>query len=188
MHNIPPSIEGVWVTEVAASSPLIEENVQPGDVIVEVNGEPTKSVSEFEEAIAAVKNRSKGELRLQQRREGAGATTADGTGGHDEGGKCNRRVLEPRLRVVQEAEGSAEAAVAAAKDRRRRKGRMDARRLPQPLAAGGRGRRRCYSDATVLPSIIATIPVTGFKCVYITVTHSRYQNGTSVTGIKVRYS
>jgi len=99
-----------------------------------------------EAAIAAAKDRNKGELWLQQRREdalcrreGAGATTADGTGGHDEGGKCNQRVLEPRLRVVQEAEGSAEAAVAAAKDRRRRKRRMDARRLPQPLAAGGRG-------------------------------------------------
>ena len=46
-----------------------------------------------EAAIAAAKDRSKGELWLQQcwedalrRREGAGATTADGTGGHDEGG------------------------------------------------------------------------------------------------------
>ena len=144
-----------------------------------------------EAAIAAAKDRSKRELWLQQRREdalgrreGAGATTADGTGGHDEGGKCNRRVLEPRLRVVQEAEGRAVAAVAAAQDRRRRKRRLDARRLPQPLAAGGRGRRRCYS----VPSIIATVPVTGFKCVYVMVTHSCYQNGTSVIGIKVRYS
>jgi len=42
-----------------------------------------------------------------------------------EGGKCKRRVVEPRLRVVEEAEGRAEAAVAAAKDRR-----LDARRLP----------------------------------------------------------
>ena len=46
-----------------------------------------------EAAIAAAKDRSKRELWLQQRREdalgrreGAGATTADGTGGHDEGG------------------------------------------------------------------------------------------------------
>ena len=105
-----------------------------------------------------------------------------------EGGKCSRRVVEPRWRVVEEVEGRAEAAVAAAKDRRRRKRRLDARRLPQPLAAGGRGRRRCYSDATVLPSIIATVPVTGFNCAYVTVTRSRYQNGTSVTGIKVCYS
>ena len=148
----------------------------------------------MEAAIAVAKDRSKGELRLWQRwedarrLEGAGATTADGTGGHDEGGKCNRRVLEPRLRVVQEAEGRVEAAVAAANDRRHQKRRMDARRLPQPLAAGDRGRRRCYSDATVLPSIIATVPATGFKCVYVTATHSRYQNGTSVMGIKVRYS
>ena len=42
--------------------------------------------------------------------------------------------------------------------------------------------------ATVLPSIIATVPVTSFKCVYVTVTHSCYQNVTSVTGIKGRYS
>ena len=90
-----------------------------------------------EAAIAAAKDQSKEELWLLQRRkdalcrrEGAGATTADGTGGHDEGGKCSRRVLEPRLRVVQEAEGRAVAAVAAAQDRRRRKRRLDARRLP----------------------------------------------------------
>ena len=44
-----------------------------------------------EAAIAAAKDQSKGELRLQQcredarrRREGAGVTTADGTGGHDD--------------------------------------------------------------------------------------------------------
>ena len=39
------------------------------------------------------------------------------------------------MRVVEEAEGHAEAAVAAAKDRRRQEPRLDARRLPQPLAA-----------------------------------------------------
>ena len=44
-----------------------------------------------EAAIAAAKDRSKGELRLQQcredarrRQEGAGVTMADGTGGHDD--------------------------------------------------------------------------------------------------------
>ena len=92
------------------------------------------------------------------------------------------------MRVEQEAERRAVAAVAVAQDRRCRKRRLDARRLPQPLAAGGRGIRCWYSDATVLPSIISTVPVTGFKCVYVMVTHSRYQNGTSVTGIKVHYS
>jgi len=96
-----------------------------------------------EAAIAAAKDRSKGELRLRQRQEdarrleGAAATTTTRT----EGVKCSRRVVEPRLRVVEEAEGRAEAAFTAAKDRRRR---LDARRLSQPLAAGGRG-RHCYS-------------------------------------------
>ena len=47
-----------------------------------------------------------------------------------EGGKCSRRVVEPRLRVVEEAEGCAEAGVAEAKDRRHRQRRVDARRLP----------------------------------------------------------
>jgi len=140
-----------------------------------------------EAAIAAAKDRNKGELWLQQRREDA-LRRREGAGATIEGGKCSRRVLEPLLRMVQEAEGRAVAAVAAAQDRRRRKRRLDARRLPQPLTAGGRGRRHCYSDATVLRSIITIVPVAGFKCVYVTVTHSRYQNGTSVTGIKVRYS
>ena len=108
------------------------------------------------------------------------------------------------MRVVEEAEGRAEAAVAAAKDRECRK-----RRLPQPLS-----RREDEDDTAIVmlqcsTSIIATVlvpavkwvyvtvthsryqnrtSVTGFKCVYVTVTHSRYQNGTSVTGIKVSYS
>ena len=110
-----------------------------------------------EAAITTAKDRSKGELRLQQRRdyarqlEGAGATTDDAGKAatmttRAEGGKCSRRVVEPRLRVVEEAEGRAEAAFTAAKDRWRR---LDARRLSQPLAAGGRG-RHCYSDFTVL--------------------------------------
>ena len=72
------------------------------------------------------------------------------------------------------------AAVAAVQDRRRRKRRLDARQLPQPLTAGGRGRRHCYSDATVL--------VTGVKYLHVTATHSRYQNGTLVTSFKIRYS
>jgi hypothetical protein len=66
-----------------------------------------------------------------------------------EGGKCSQRVVEPRLRAVEEAEGHAEAAVAVAKNCRRQERWLDARRLPQPLAAGGRG-RRCYIVATVL--------------------------------------
>ena len=93
-----------------------------------------------EAAIAAAKDRSKGELRLRQRQEdarrleGAAATTTTRT----EGVKCSRRVVEPRLRVVEEAEGRAEAVVAAVRDRQCREHRVGARRLPRPLAAGGR--------------------------------------------------
>ena len=54
MHGLPESLEGVWITDLAASSPLVDEGMQPGDVIVEVNGEPVKDVDEFEAAIAEI--------------------------------------------------------------------------------------------------------------------------------------
>jgi serine protease Do len=54
MHGIPEAVTGVWVTQVAASSPMVDEGVEPGDVIAEVNGSPVRSVEEFEEALAEV--------------------------------------------------------------------------------------------------------------------------------------
>jgi serine protease Do len=56
MHELPDDVQGVWIADVAAASPLIDEGVQPGDVIVEVNGEPVKTVSEFEAAIGEVES------------------------------------------------------------------------------------------------------------------------------------
>ncbi len=56
MHGVPGTLTGVWVTDVAASSPLIDEGVEPGDVIIEVNGEAVADVSEFERAIAKVES------------------------------------------------------------------------------------------------------------------------------------
>jgi S1-C subfamily serine protease len=56
MHSLPRTLEGVWITEVAASSPLIDEGVEPGDVIVEVNGEPVADVAEFDRAMAKVES------------------------------------------------------------------------------------------------------------------------------------
>ncbi|HVR28521.1 MAG TPA: Do family serine endopeptidase [Thermoanaerobaculia bacterium] len=47
MHGIPGSVEGVWITEVAASSPLIDQGIQPGDVVAEVNGEPVADAEQF---------------------------------------------------------------------------------------------------------------------------------------------
>ncbi len=65
-HNLPDSLEGVWVSALAGSSPLGEANVIPGDVIAEVNGTKIESVRAFEEAVSSVG--SGGHLRLYVRR------------------------------------------------------------------------------------------------------------------------
>ena len=62
IHGIPEGVEGVWVTEVAPSSPLYDDNVRPNDFIVDVNGTPISSVGEFEEQVGKVD--SGGLLRL----------------------------------------------------------------------------------------------------------------------------
>lgn len=68
--SIPRQYEGVVVRDVAASSPLYEEQVRPGQLISEVNGEPISSVGDFE---AAVGNIPSGELiRLYVLRFGPG--------------------------------------------------------------------------------------------------------------------
>jgi len=54
MHGIPDAIRGVWVTDVAPTSPLVDEQVQPGDVISEVNGEPVASVEEFDARVGDI--------------------------------------------------------------------------------------------------------------------------------------
>jgi S1-C subfamily serine protease len=56
MHDLPRHLEGVWITDVAAASPLVDEGVEPGDVIVEVNGEAVTSVSEFERAMGRIES------------------------------------------------------------------------------------------------------------------------------------
>lgn len=52
-HGMPESLEGVFVTDVAQTSPLWEENVRPGDVIIEVNRQAVSGVGSFEEAVEA---------------------------------------------------------------------------------------------------------------------------------------
>ena len=86
-----------------------------------------------EAAIAAAKDRSKGELWLQQhredairRREGVGATTADGTSGHDEGGAGRGGARSGGSRSgsgppVPEASAGRPPAAAASRSRRTRK-------------------------------------------------------------------
>lgn len=55
-HGLPKSAEGVWVTDVGASSPLYEKFVRPGDVITEVNGRPVEDTEAFEKAIGEAKS------------------------------------------------------------------------------------------------------------------------------------
>jgi serine protease Do len=56
MHDLPRDLEGVWITNVAAASPLVDEGVEPGDIIVEVNGEAVTSVSEFDRAMGKIES------------------------------------------------------------------------------------------------------------------------------------
>jgi serine protease Do len=56
MHDLPRDLAGVWITDVAAASPLVDEGVEAGDVIVEVNGEAVSTVSEFERAMGKVES------------------------------------------------------------------------------------------------------------------------------------
>jgi len=42
-YHIPGNVQGVLVTDVVAESPAGEKNIQPGDVIVQVQGNPVKT-------------------------------------------------------------------------------------------------------------------------------------------------
>ncbi len=53
-HSIPDGVKGVWVTSVAADSPLYDENVRDNDFIGEVNGVEVNTPSELEAAVEAV--------------------------------------------------------------------------------------------------------------------------------------
>ena len=64
--GIPDRETGVVVSEVTASSPLYDEGVAPGDLIVEVNGRPVGSAEELESLVAGAAPGSY--LRLYVRR------------------------------------------------------------------------------------------------------------------------
>ncbi len=55
-HGIPGDVEGVWIQEVAPRSPLSDERVRPGDLIVEVDGEPVGGVEDFERVLEAAES------------------------------------------------------------------------------------------------------------------------------------
>ncbi len=57
-HGMDEDQGGVFVTQVAPSSPLYEERVQPADVIVEVNGQAVSGLEEFESLVEAAESGS----------------------------------------------------------------------------------------------------------------------------------
>ena len=72
--GLPSTLEGVLVREVNASSPLYDEGIAEGDIIVEVNGEPVGSSREFESAIEALRPGAFARLYLKR---------VDGRGGRE---------------------------------------------------------------------------------------------------------
>ena len=56
--SLPTNVSGVLVTNVAATSPLYDQAVRPGNIVSEVNGQPVHNVAEFERAVSAAKSKS----------------------------------------------------------------------------------------------------------------------------------
>jgi serine protease Do len=50
-HGLPESARGIWITRIEPDSPLADEGVLPGDLIVEVGGRTVGSVEELETRI-----------------------------------------------------------------------------------------------------------------------------------------
>jgi serine protease Do len=59
-HSIPDAVQGVWIRGISPHSPLVEQSidVEPGDVIVEVNGRQVRSVQDFESGVKAARSGS----------------------------------------------------------------------------------------------------------------------------------
>jgi serine protease Do len=64
--NVPDGVEGVYVSDVAPSSPLYEEGLREGDIVTEVSGTAVKKASDFEAVVKGAKSGSY--LRLYVRR------------------------------------------------------------------------------------------------------------------------
>ena len=56
--SVPERIEGVLVSSVAPMSPAAELGLRPGDIVVEVNRQPVRSVAEFERAAKSATKRA----------------------------------------------------------------------------------------------------------------------------------
>lgn len=54
-HRIPDGVQGAWVRAISPRSPLVDENVEPGDVITEVGGRPVRNVVDLESVVKAAR-------------------------------------------------------------------------------------------------------------------------------------
>jgi serine protease Do len=54
-HGVPETVRGVWVRSISPRSPLVEERVEAGDVITEVDGKAIANVADFEAAVRAAR-------------------------------------------------------------------------------------------------------------------------------------
>ena len=57
-HEIPTEVRGVWVRDIAARSPLVDERLAPGDIITEVGGEAVTDRDSFEAMVGAAESGS----------------------------------------------------------------------------------------------------------------------------------
>jgi serine protease Do len=57
-YSLPTNVSGVLVTNVAATSPLYDQAVRPGNIVSEVNGQSVHNVAEFERAVGGAKSKS----------------------------------------------------------------------------------------------------------------------------------
>jgi serine protease Do len=54
-HRIPEGVQGVWVRAISPRSPLVDENVEIGDVITEAGGRHVGNVAELESIVKAAR-------------------------------------------------------------------------------------------------------------------------------------
>lgn len=50
-HRIPDGVQGAWVRAISPRSPLVDENVEAGDIITEIGGRPVRTVAELESVV-----------------------------------------------------------------------------------------------------------------------------------------
>ncbi len=69
-HGLPDDLSGVWVTQVAPTSPLYDQNLRASErvisVIVEVNDQPISSVDDLERVVGEAKSGSRLRIYVQQ--------------------------------------------------------------------------------------------------------------------------